>query len=135
MKLVEINWHPNTRQLRQFGVICLVAVPAAAWLWGCSLQIVAFIALAGLVLVGTAMIVPNTLKPIYVAFSMVAMPLGMVIGELAMLFIYFGVFLPIGLVFRIIGRDVLDMRQTKKSGTYWQPKKRPTSIGKYYRQS
>ena len=33
MKLVEINWNPTDRQLRQFGMIALVALPALGWLW------------------------------------------------------------------------------------------------------
>ena len=41
MKLIEINWQPTDRQLRQFGVICLVALPALGWLWGGGTTIVA----------------------------------------------------------------------------------------------
>ena len=33
MKLVEMNWTPGDRQLRQFSGIALAAFPAAAWLW------------------------------------------------------------------------------------------------------
>ena len=27
MSLIEINWSPSLKQLRQFGVLCLVALP------------------------------------------------------------------------------------------------------------
>ena len=33
MKLVEVNWSPTDRQLRQFGTAALIALPLAAWWW------------------------------------------------------------------------------------------------------
>ena len=78
---------------------------------------------------------PMALKPIFVALMIVAAPMGMVIGELAMLAIYFGVFLPFGLVFRIIGRDALQRSICKQNATYWQSKAPPPSAASYYRQS
>ena len=33
MKLVELNWNPTARQLRQFGAICLIASTATAQNW------------------------------------------------------------------------------------------------------
>jgi hypothetical protein len=33
MKLVEINWKPSDRQLRQFGWMALAGLPLAGWLF------------------------------------------------------------------------------------------------------
>ena len=135
MKLIELNWQPTDRQLRQFGVICLFALPALAWLWGGGTTIVMTLGLAGLLMAVAGMAVPTVLKPVFLALTIVATPIGMVIGELAMLAIYFCVFLPFGLVFRLAKRDSLQLKLDENKESYWQAKKQPANISSYYRQS
>lgn len=135
MKLVEINWQPTDRQLRQFGGICSVALPAVAWLWGASLNVVAILATIGLAIALVGMIAPRALKYLFLGLSLVATPIGVVVGEVAMLVIYFGCFLPIGLVFRVLRRDALRLRLDRNATSYWESKKQPTKLASYYRQS
>lgn len=135
MKLIEINWQPTNRQLRQFGVICLIALPTVAWLWGGGTTIVMALALTGLVLAVVGLAAPVMLKPVFLALTILATPIGMLIGELAMLIIYFGIFLPLGLIFRITRRDALQLRLDRSKETYWQAKKQPVDVASYYRQS
>ena len=135
MKLVEINWHPSGRQLRQFGIICLVVLPLLGWFWGGSVPVVSLLAAIGLVLAIAGIVFPKTLLPIFVALMVVTAPIGMVIGELAMLMIYFGVFLPMGLLFRFSRRDALQLNLNRNTRTYWQPKKQPRGPESYYHQS
>ena len=67
---------------------------------------------------------------------LVAAPIGMVVGEVAMLFIYLGIFLPIGIVFRVWGRDRLKRKKpTGSVASYWQEKEQPRTVASYYRQS
>ena len=135
MKLIEFNWQPTDRQLRQFGVICLVALPAVGWLWGGGTATVALLGVIGLLLAITGMVLPTVLKPVFLALTIVATPIGMVIGELAMLMIFFGVFLPFGLVFRFVQRDALQLRLDRNRDSYWEAKKQPANTASYYRQS
>ena len=62
-----------------------------------------------------------------------AAPIGMVVGEIAMLLIFLGVFLPISLIFRLIKRDALRLKVDKNATTYWQPKSEPKQVSSYYR--
>ena len=135
MKLIEINWQPTDRQLRQFGVICLFALPAIGWIWRGGSTTVALLAVIGLLFAATGMVLPSVLKPVFLALTIVATPIGMVIGELAMLLIYFAVFLPIGFVFRIAQRDALRLGLVPGSKSYWEAKRKPRDIASYYRQS
>ncbi|MFN0054998.1 MAG: hypothetical protein ACKV0T_22735 [Planctomycetales bacterium] len=136
MKLVEINWNPTTRQLRQFGFIALAALPALGWLWsGGNWTIVAGLGALGLVLAGLAIVAPQGLKPVFLLFTIAAIPIGIVVGELAMLLIYFGVFLPISCVFRLTRRDSLQLRMDRNATTYWRPKAQPNGPASYFRQS
>jgi len=93
------------------------------------------LALAGLFLAVVGVAAPTILKPVFLALTILATPIGMVIGELAMLTIYFGVFLPFGLVFRIIRRDNLQLQLDRDKDSYWEAKKQPANIASYYRQS
>ena len=135
MKLVEINWNPTNRQLRQFGIICLFALPLLGWLWGGSLNVMGLLGVVGLVIAVAGLALPKAVKPIFLALTLVTTPIGIVIGELAMLLIYFGIFLPIGLIFRVARRDALQMKIDRKTSTYWQSKLQPNNAGSYFRQS
>jgi hypothetical protein len=135
MALLETNWRPTPRQLRQFGVTCLVALPLVGWIWSSSLKNIGLLAAVGLAMAAAGLLAPRVLLPAYIALVAVATPVGMLIGELIMLFIFFGVFLPIGLVFRMLHRDALQIRADPGARSYWQPKRRPTSASSYYRQS
>lgn len=135
MKLVEVNWNPTNRQLRQFGIVCLFAPPLVGWLSGGGGQLIGLLAMAGLLFAIAGAVRPRMMKPVFIALTIVAAPIGMVIGELAMLLVYFGVFLPIGIVFRVMNRDALQLRFDRRARTYWQAKKPPGGPADYYRQS
>ena len=133
MKLVEINWAPSTRQLRQFGVVCIFVLPLLGWLWNISQNgLAVMLFLGGLVSI-LSFAWPSAVKPIFIGLMLVAAPIGMVVGELAMLLIFLGVFLPISLIFRLMGRDALRLKIDKAASTYWQPKSQPKHVSSYYR--
>lgn len=141
MKLVEMNWNPSDRQLRQFGLIGLVALPLIGWLWfgesatAVNLTAVVVSTAIGVVLAGLGLLCPGVLKPVFVALMLIAIPIGTVISEVALGLVFFGLFVPLGLVFRLIGRDVLDLKFDPEATTYWRPKKGPTDAAGYLRQS
>ncbi len=134
MKLVEIQWNPSDRQLRQFGVVCLFALPLIGWMWHATHLTISVLGAAGLVVGVTSLLAPKAVKPVFIGLSIVAIPIGMVLGELVMLLIYFGVFLTIGMAFRLMRRDALQLHVDRDADTYWQPKKQPPSTISYYRQ-
>lgn len=135
MKLIEINWQPTDRQLRQFGMVCFLALPTIAWFWGGSTPIIAMLAVIGLLCATAGVLYPQALKPFFLALTLVATPIGIVIGELVMLTIYFGVFLPLSLLFRISQRDSLGLLIVRNQDSYWEVKKKPRDVASYYRQS
>ncbi len=135
MKLIESNWQPSDRQLRQFGIICVFALPLVAWVWGASWSVIGVLAGIGLTIAIVSLVFPQAVKPLFLGLMIVALPIGMVVGELAMLLIYFGLFLPISLVFRLLGRDPLERKLDRNAKSYWQSKKQPRSAASYYYQS
>ena len=143
MKLIDPNWNPTDRQLRQFGVACLIILPLIGWLktsnplllgGGVNLPLVFGLAGLGLLLAIVAFIKPRAIKPLFIAASLVTLPIGMVVGELVLLLMFLLVFTPIALIFRLIGRDALQRKIDRHAKSYWQPKAQPRDAASYYRQ-
>jgi hypothetical protein len=135
MALFEINTSPSDRQLRQFGVICVVAAPLVVWLWTRSLPAAAWGFAFGTVCGVMGILAPRLLKPVFLGLSFLTIPVGLIVGELMMLVIYFAMFLPMAIVFRILGRDALQRKLPENVSSYWQKRAQPSGVRRYYRQS
>ena len=134
MAVFRINTEPNNRQLRQFGLLCIVLLPTITWLWGGSSSTIGVAALIGAGLGLLGVFAPGALKPVFVGLVLVSFPIGLILGELILLMIFIGVFLPMALVFRIIGRDVLQRRMSAESATFWVPRSAPSNVRRYFQQ-
>jgi hypothetical protein len=146
MALMDVSWKPTDPQLRQFGWIALAGLPLAGWLFGgkpwplaesTQMQRVVLAALAGLGIIAAtlASLRPQALRWPFLGATLLALPLGLVIGELILAIIYFLLFLPVSLVFRLLGRDALERGIDRSAKTYWQPKAPPPGHESYFRQS
>lgn len=134
MTFPDINWSPNSRQLRQFAWIALVALPLIGWIWGASAVALAALLAAAGVLVVASYTAPFLVRPVYLGLTIITFPIGMVIGELVTLLIFFTVFLPIAVIFRLMRRDALERRIDRSAPTYWQAKKQAAGAESYFRQ-
>ena len=65
--------------------------------------------LAGLALVVglLGLVAPRLIRPIYVGWMIAAFPIGWVMSHVVQALILYGLFTPVALVFRLIGRDAL----------------------------
>jgi hypothetical protein len=143
--LAKIPWKPTDRQLRQFGVCAVLALPLLCWLtlgrttpttWMVAdIAIFSSFAACGILAGLLAWISPQSLKLPFLAATLITLPIGIVVGELLLVAIYFGLFTPIALFFRLIGRDVLDRRIETDAASYWTRKAQPASAEQYFRQS
>jgi hypothetical protein len=143
MKLVNLNLKPGVKQLRSFGFLALVAFGLlGAWiLWKGSIfgiqlneaaRGAAFTAWALALLSGFfSLIYPKANRPLYVALSLIAYPIGMVISHIIMALIFYGIITPVGLLFKLIGRDPLNRKFDPQAETYWEPHV-PREDKKYY---
>jgi len=135
MSFVSINWKPTDRQLRQFAVATLAALPVLAWVWSRgNLAVVTAFGLAGAVLAAIGWRAPRTMRPVFLAMTLVMFPVGIVVSEVILAIVYFAVFLPVGLVFRLIGRDAMTRRFEPDARTYWSGKLMPEGREPYFRQ-
>ncbi len=138
MAMMEINWKPSDKTLRQFGFGCLVMLPVLGyllhWRFGLPAKAAWGMAAAGVLLFAAGLSVPKAVWPFYVLLTAVGFPIGWLISHAVMILFYFGILTPIGLVFRLMGRDVLHCRWDKQADTYWVRCTRSVSARRYFRQ-
>lgn len=89
---------------------------------GGSYPILAFVGLA-LAAVGT--VAPKVLKPVYYGWMALALTLGFVMTRVLLTIFFFLVLTPVGLVFRLIGRDALHRKLDREASSYWIEKEYP----------
>ncbi|RLS78763.1 MAG: hypothetical protein DWI00_03260 [Planctomycetota bacterium] len=134
MAVFHINTNPSQRQLRQFGLLCVVLLPLITWVWGASGSIIQATAMIGAGLGLLGIFAPKLLKPVFIGLVLVSFPIGLIVGELVLLMIFVGVFLPMALLFRIMGRDALQRRMSVQSETFWVPRNAPANVRRYFQQ-
>jgi hypothetical protein len=135
MSLIEINRNPSTRQLRQFGAVCLVALPLIGWWWGASAAAIGMLAATGAAIAVGGWFVPGALRPLFLLLTLVTAPLGIVVGEATLVLLYFAVFLPIGLLLRAFRSDPLERKFDREAPSYWKDVETPQDAASYYRLS
>lgn len=133
MSLAKWNWHPQPRQLRQFAAIALGVLPLAAWGWGAG-TLGWSLAVSAMAWAVVGLVRPPAIRPLYLALSAVAWPIGWILGELLLVGVYYGLFAPLGIAMRLAGRDPLQRRFAPEAPSYWQPKKQPAGPASYLRQ-
>jgi hypothetical protein len=146
MALLEIQWNPDRRQLRSFGLIaavmCLLlgACARAGYVlaWPVPVETAARAAttfwMAALACGTLAVVRPPMLRPLYLLLTLAGFPIGVVVGHLILAFVYYGVLTPIAVVFRVAGRDALKRTLDRTAGSYWIPRQSAGDARRYYRQ-
>jgi hypothetical protein len=137
MRWSDIQFDPTRKTLRQFAGLWLVFFGGMA-LWqalvrknpnlGLSIGVLALVVgLAGLTR-------PEWVRLIYIGWMVLAFPIGWTVSQAMLLAMYFGLFTPIGLVFRLIGRDPLQRARRAGVESYWTPKPAPAGVTSYFKQ-
>ena len=121
MSLVNINWTPNKKELRQFGLTLIIGfsfiglffyffydkeiIAYACWLFGFT---------AGLLgLTGFKLALP-----VYWAWMFIAFIMGNIMSRLILAIIFYVMVTPISLIMKILRRDRLHLKKPTNS-SYW----------------
>ncbi len=138
MGMVELNRHPGRKELQRFSAIWLPAFLAALGVVlfrrSHALPISLILWLAALLSIGAGLIAPGLTRPVYLALNIVALPFGWVISHAILLFVYFLVITPIGLMLRLLGRDSLGSSFDRTAKSYWHPRKPSGALDRRFRQ-
>jgi saxitoxin biosynthesis operon SxtJ-like protein len=137
MGMIEINWNPERRTLRQFGLIGIAVFGGlgafTAWRHGIDWKPIVLWGLAAFCGIA-ALTAPRLLRPLFVGMSVAAAPIGFVVSHVILAIVYFGIFTPIALAMRLAGRDAMQRRYDRSAKTYWTERPRETKSERYFRQ-
>jgi len=138
MALVEINWNPDSKDLRNFGRIGVIAsVVIAALLHlikGLAIKWCLVIFAVGLAIFICSVISIKATKWIYLALTSVAFPIGMVISFIVMAIFYYVLLMSVGLIFRLIGYDPMRRKFDSNAESYWVRHRPCDDIKRYFHQ-
>ena len=139
MSLIEINYHPVPRQLRQFGTIALFASALLSLLLyllkGLALQWALLIFAVGLLIFVASLVSLKLTRIIYLALTIITAPIGIVVSFTVLAAFYFLLLTPLALFFRLIGRDPLCRKFDPNAKTYWLTHQSDVKPERYFHQS
>ncbi|MFZ1863929.1 MAG: SxtJ family membrane protein [Polyangiales bacterium] len=130
-KLVEINFHPDTKTLRQFGVIAFVGfgiLGALAYyeklifsfgLGEARLAVATVLVSVGIVSLLFSAVAPTANRILYVGLGLLTFPIGFVLSFVIMGALYFLIIGPIAILLRASGKDPMRRRYDPGASSYW----------------
>lgn len=137
MQWSDIPRDPPLRQLRQFAGLWLVFFSLlAGWqalgrsnpIWSAVLGVLALaVGVPGLLR-------PVLVRPVFVGAMIAGFPIGWLVSKFLLAVVYYVLFTPVALLFRLVGRDALARRRDPAAATYWVPKPAPADSRSYFRQ-
>jgi hypothetical protein len=145
-KLVEINFHPDRRTLRQFGVIAFVgfgSLAALAYyeklvfsfgLGEARIPVASGFAVVGSIALLFSLVAPGANRLLYLGLTLLSFPIGFVLSYLIMGTLFFLIIGPIAVLMRLFGRDALHRRYDTKAATYWSNARPPRDKESYFHQ-
>jgi len=122
MSLIEIDWKPKSKQLQNFGKIALVMTVIISLL----LYLLKGVAIKWLLIILT--------KMIYLGMILLTMPIGWVVSFIVLAAFYYLLLAPLGLFFRLIGRDPLYRKFDSNAKSYWMNRRPPKGLEQYFHQ-
>ncbi len=144
--LIQLDFRPETRQLRQFGFIAFFVLGLLAaivyfrgTLFGIEVGASARLLAASLGAVGVisalfSLAWPRGNRPRFVALSVLAFPIGFVVSHIVLAVLFFGILAPVGVTLRLLGRDLLERSFAKDKKSYWIDLPQAIQKRDYFRQ-
>ena len=147
--MIKLNLAPDLRILRQFAWTAAIALPLitalftrgdARWfhVWAWHWTSTPVLILAGIGVGQLLSCLAGIRQPtrwLYVVLMLVAVPIGFVLSQVLMAAIFYLLFTPIGLFFRLTGRDAMGRKFDPAKKSYWHdrgPARSPASYFKLY---
>ena len=136
--MISVSWNPTERELRQFAVIALFGFGLIGYLvelWTGSLAVAGAFWVLGSVTALLGLLRPNAVRPLYVALIAITLPIGLVLSNVLLGLMFYGILTPFALVFRAIGRDPLQRKRRNDVASYWLERNSRADAASYFRQT
>ena len=116
-----INPNPDKQELRKFGLIfagmfILIFVLLLPWIWDKPRPTWAWIVAA--VFIAFALLAPAALGPVYRLWMKIGLVLGWINTRIILGLVFFVIFTPVALFFKLLGKDPLKRRLDASATSY-----------------
>jgi hypothetical protein len=128
---------PTPRTLRQFGGLWIVFFGAMATWQGLHHSrsgIAIALGIVALTIGPLGVVAPHVIRPVFVGWMFAVYPVGWLVSRFMLGVLFYGLFTPIGIISRAIGRDELRLRPHRASDTYWTTKPQAADRAQYLKQ-
>jgi Saxitoxin biosynthesis operon protein SxtJ len=117
-------FNPSDRMLRQFAGLWIVFFGAIAFrqFQHNRPTVAAVVAVLAVTVGPMGLFLPRWIRPIFVGWMTAAYPIGWVVSRIVLGTVFYGIFTPVALVFRLIGRDTLALKPKPAADSYWHSK-------------
>jgi len=133
----DIQFDPPRTTLRQFAGLWLAFFAGLA-LWQALVRgrpgLAATFAILAITIGPLGLTRPQSVRLIYVGWMVLAFPIGWTISQIMLAVMFFGLFAPIALVFRLLGRDPLHRTRRPDRESFWVPKPASADLRRYFKQ-
>lgn len=137
MAIIDVNWHPSQKELRVFSALLIVfcaVIGSMSYANSETTSVVVCISMGGAAIGAIGCIAPNAIRGVYVVWMAAVLPIGLVVSNLLIGFVFFGVVWPIGVVMRWKRGDPMNLLFDKSASTYWIKRTGPRNPRQYFRQ-
>lgn len=138
MPLIEINWNPSDKELGRFGRIAIIASILVATLLyatkGLAFKWCVLIVGVGCLFFVCSILSITLIKWIYLGLTLITFPIGMTVSFILLAVFYYLLLTPVGLIFRLIGRDILQRKFDRAAESYWIARRPTNNVKRYFNQ-
>lgn len=136
--MLKLDLDPKEKQLRQFAWFSLIGFPLIGWVllhwrFGYSTTPAWILTGVGLTVFVLGMASTKTIKPVFVGLMLIAVPIGIVLSTVVLGLLYYLLFTPVALLFKLIGRDKLHRRWEPQAASYWVERRATVPAARYLR--
>lgn len=137
MNFRDLPLNPTPLVLRQFAAAWILffgVIAAVQYLVHDRTVVAATLATVAITIGPMGLIRPMWLRPIFVVWMIAVFPIGWVVSRITLLVLFFGIFTPLAIYFRVTGRDLLRLRKPADATSYWQTKPAARGPRSYFQQ-
>ncbi len=137
MALIQINKDPSARDLKWFGALFgafFGLAGALVWWRSGSLRFATLLWALAVVVPAAYYALPPLRRPMFLGWTYLAFPIGLIVSYLVLAAVYFLVFAPMGLVMRALGYDPLKRAFDPRTASYWIDHRTGSDPSRYFNQ-
>ena len=131
---MQIYQNPSSAHLRRFGITwaCSVSVLAILLYVRRGWAAAAFVPFLGALTGWIAWFYPIRIKPLYTIWMGLTAKIAWVVSTVTLTVVFWAIFTPVALWFKIIRRDPLKLKKTSfKGDSYWQDHEKIENVAYY----